>query len=74
MDLNKKICFKCPVNEIVNDEIEDEGTVGFEEFWVSVEYNILSRIFPNRVIQELKMKLTTGRHILENVPDILRLY
>ena len=36
MDLNKKTCFKCPVNEITSDETEDEGTVDVEEFWESV--------------------------------------
>ena len=56
MDLNKKICFKCPVNEIISDETEDEGTVDVEEFWESVEDNILARIFPNRVMQKLKIK------------------
>ena len=56
MDLNKKICFKCPVNEIVGHETEDEDTVDVEEFWESVEYNILARIFPSRVIQELEIK------------------
>ena len=47
---------KCPLNEIVRDETEDERTVDVEEFWESVEYYILARIFPNRVIQELKVK------------------
>ena len=28
------------------------------EIWESVEYNILARIFPNRVIQELEIKLS----------------
>ena len=56
MDLNKKICFKCPVNEIVSDKTEDQDTVHVEEFWESVEYNMLARIFPNRVIQELVIK------------------
>ena len=56
MGLNKKICFKCPMNEITSDETEDERTVDVEEFWEYVEYNILARIFPNRVMQELKIK------------------
>ena len=56
MGLNKKICFKCPMNEITSDETEDERTVDVEEFWESVEYNILARIFLKRVMQELKIK------------------
>ena len=32
MDLNKKICFRCLVNEIASDETEDEDTVDVEEF------------------------------------------
>ena len=76
MDLNKKICFKYPVNEIISDETEDEETVDAEEFWESVEYNIIARIFPNCVMQELKKKqvLTTGHHVLENIPDVLKLF
>ena len=38
------------------DETEDEETVDAEEFWESVEYNIIARIFPNCVMQELKKK------------------
>ena len=76
MDLNKKICFKYPVNEIISDETEDEETVDAEEFWESVEYKIIARIFPNCVMQELKKKqvLTTGHHVLENIPDVLKLF
>ena len=44
------------MNEIVSDETEDEDRVDVEEFWESVEYNILARISPNRVIQELEIK------------------
>ena len=44
------------MNEIVSYETEDEDTVDAEEFWESVEYNILARIFLNRVIQELEIK------------------
>ena len=36
------------------DETEDEETVDAEEFWESVEYNIIARIFPNCIMQELK--------------------
>ena len=39
------------MNEIVSDETEDEDTVDVEEFWESVEYDMLARIFPNCVIQ-----------------------
>ena len=38
------------------DETEDERTVDVEDLQESVEYYILARIFPNRVIQELKVK------------------
>ena len=56
MDLNKNICFKCPANEIASDETKDEETVDIEESYDSVEYDILTRIYPNRVVQELKIK------------------
>ena len=56
MELHKKICFRCPVNEIVSNETKVEDTVDVEEFWEFVKYNILARIFPNRVIQELEIK------------------
>ena len=44
------------MNQIVNDETEDKGTVNVGDFGESVEYKTLARIFLNRVMQELKRK------------------
>ena len=44
------------MNQIVNDETEDKGTVNVGEFWESVEYKTLVRIFLDRVMQGLKIK------------------
>ena len=64
------------MNEITSDETEDEGAVDVEEFWESVEYNILARIFPNRVMQELKIKTSFyyWAPLLKNIPHVLKLF
>ena len=59
MDVNKKIAFKCAMNELEEPEDDDEeenDTVNCEEFWTNVELNIISRAFPSRKIKSLKIK------------------
>ena len=40
------------MNHVVSNEIKDEGTVDVEEFWESVGFKTLARIFLNCVVQE----------------------
>ena len=51
MDLNKKNLLEVSCEWNSCDETEDEETVDVEEFWESVEYDMLARIFQNCVVQ-----------------------
>ena len=61
------------MNQIVNDETEDKGTVNVGEFWESVEYKTLVRIFLDRVMQGLKIKSNFNywAPCIGNIPHIL---
>ena len=61
MDLNKKIAFKCSINELENISDADENdiygdTVNVALFWEKVEKTFLLHVFPGRAICELNLK------------------
>ena len=60
MDLNKKIAFKCSINELENTSDADEediygDTVNVALFWEKVEKKILLHAFPGRAICKLNL-------------------
>ncbi len=58
MDINRKVCFKCPTDDLQlpdNYDQEQSDLVEADKFWDSVEKATILRCFPDRTVRDYEV-------------------